>query len=297
MRYLISNITGVVGRYLVKELIENPVQYQVEQIVGLSRQHRYFYDEHPSRQNAILLECYGDLRYNTIRLTSQFKPDIILHTAGDARQNSPTKDLWRANVDTTLNLLESCKVLEKVKFVYCSSIVTELSPLNLYGASKLAGEALVQSYSKDNLQGFVFRFPAVAGAGNKHGVVKDIVRKVLDDSSDIELFGEEPGSIKPFVYAGELACNILKLILPDKYNNYKLYKLGSGDNISVLNIAQIVMEMTKKYKNITWNPSKVWKEDSNNVLGVNSIYRMSNANHAIIRAVDDILKEDYGYAV
>lgn len=288
MKYLISNVTGIVGKYLVKELIENPAKYQVDQIVGLSRQFRYLYEDHPGRQSAILLECCGNLKYNQIRLISQFSPDIILHTAGEARQNAPAKDTWQANVDTTLHLLESCKVLPKVNFVYCSSVVADIYPMSLYAASKIAGESLVTAYSHEssNITGVSLRFPAVVGAGNKHGVLKDIISKLLDKSTDtLSLL---TNSCKPFVYAGELAKILLDI------SSLKVsgdLQCCSPDNCFVKDIAYIAMGITNISKEIRWSES--WYGDQLEVKPVYSFCNMLTSKEAIKLAVDDILKEDY----
>lgn len=297
MRYLVTGSTGVVGKYLVEELLDNPTQHNVEQIATVSRSHRYSYDDQPDKTNPILLECYGDLRLNTIRLISQFKPDVILHCAGEGRQSSPSKDIWKANVDTTLNLLESCKVLDKVKFVYCSSLAVNNNLLNFYGASKIAAETLLLSYTNmyDNLEASVCRFPAVVGAGNKHGVLKDIVAKLLDKFSPfkMKLFGKDPGSIKPFVYAGELASDLLYVANEHK-SKYSVWNLSPLDNISVKSIAELAMNRVQYKKEIIWN-NEIGLEDQQFVLYEKSDFLMFSSMQAIQLALVDILKEDHNY--
>lgn len=288
LRYLVTGVSGVVGKYIIKELLQ---YHNPEQIVGISRSFRYTYEDHPNKNNAIYLECYGDLRLNCIRLISQYQPSVVIHCAGIGTQNSPPKELWSANVDTTLNLLEACKYLNKVNFAYCSSIGAGLHPISYYNASKQAGELLVSSYDymNNNISGKSVRFPAVAGAGNKHGVVKAIVDKLMDKSADtIKLL---TNSKKPFVYAGELAEKLIYIANVSYYHG--TYVLCPIDNITVRDIANIAMCKTNIKKNIEWCNTS-WDGDQQEVKPLLSNYQIMDSQSAINVAIDDILREDYG---
>lgn len=286
MRAIVTGASGVVGRYIVRELINNPAD--IEQVVALSRKNRFTYEDHPGNNNALLLDCYGDLQLNPIRLISQFSPTHIFHCAGDARQNAPAKDLWKANVNTTFNLLEACRYLHnKVKFIYCSSIVVNQKPINVYGASKLAGESLVEAY-QGNIYGQSVRFPAVAGAGNRHGVVKAVVEKLMDKSTDI--LSLYTNSRKPIIYARDLAKAMIKC--SDEVHHSR-YQLCPTDSIYVEDIAKIAMRITNIKKEIKWLGNKL--EDNNNmVYPVKSHIVVSRSRNAVGQAIQDILEEDYG---
>lgn len=301
MKYLVSGSTGIVGRYIVRELVENCVKHNVDQVVSLSRKNRYPYEDHPDKASALLLDCYGDLLLGCVRTITQYKPDVVIHCAGLGTQNAPAKDLWKSNVDTTFNLLEACsKLTTRVKFLYCSSIAINNTLLNLYGCSKLASEYLIRSYCdmNENIQGSVCRFPAVAGAGNKHGVVKDVVAKLMDRSTPfrMNLFGSNPGSIKPFVYAPQLTSNII-YILKEQTLPYRLWDICPSDNISVKKIAEIAMQETGYKKEIQWQQNVNWRGDQQVVYPTNSDIAMYDSKTAIELSIKDILQEDYGYAV
>ena len=56
-----------------------------------------------------------------------------------------------------------------------------LSPISTYGASKLAGEALISAYCHMfGLRGFVFRFGNVVGPHQTHGVGYDFLRRLME---------------------------------------------------------------------------------------------------------------------
>ena len=66
-----------------------------------------------------------------------------------------------------------------------------LIPVSTYGASKLAGEALIASYCfMFGLTGCVFRFGNVVGPHQTHGVGFDFLRRLLVDSSQLDILGD-----------------------------------------------------------------------------------------------------------
>jgi UDP-glucose 4-epimerase len=61
---------------------------------------------------------------------------------------------------------------------------------SLYGASKLAGEGLIEAYCAGfGFQGYIFRFVSILGERYTHGHVFDFYRKLLADPSQIEVLG------------------------------------------------------------------------------------------------------------
>ena len=64
-------------------------------------------------------------------------------------------------------------------------------PVSTYGASKLAGETLIASYCfMFGLTGCVFRFGNVVGPRQTHGVGFDFLRRLLLDSSRLDILGD-----------------------------------------------------------------------------------------------------------
>lgn len=298
MKYLVTGASGVVGKYLVKELIKQP---NITKIVGITRSARYFYDAHPYTDdytgifsdcnNTKYIECYADLLLDQTRLITQYRPDIIIHAAGEGRQNVASRDIWRGNVDTTINLLEACTKLDyQPRFIYCSSIMVNIND-SIYAISKRAGESLLSSY-RQYIDGIFVRFPAVAGAGNKHGVVSAVVKKLIEAndfpfSPHINLLSN---SRKPFIYAGELAFNLI--------NAHNINKSSSGiqlcstDSITVENIAKLAMQITGIKKDIQWGES--WKGDVSRISPIKSCVPVRSSEDAVRLGIQDIL-EDYNY--
>lgn len=297
MKYLVTGATGIVGKYLIKELLKDPDN----EIVGVSRQVEHYYEDHPQRGTKGYYRVYGELTQSPIRLISNYEPDIVIHLAGKAITNSPAKDIYNGNVLTTLNLLECLKDRLAVKFILASTIVTDCYPLSVYAASKLSAEALLKSYTDiySNIEGIAIRFCAVGGAGNKHGLLRDIVAKLWSNEVTLPLYGAEPGSTKPHIYAGDLARIINKLSQQNNFYDYRSVEtICPEDRLSVCEVATIAMEMTGQYKKIEWQPDKVWRGDCRVVTSRPNtnptFFTKYNSADAIKLAIADILREDYG---
>ena len=64
-------------------------------------------------------------------------------------------------------------------------------PISTYGASKIAGEALISAYCfMFGLRGRAFRFGNVVGPRQTHGVIFDFIRKLLNNSTQLEILGD-----------------------------------------------------------------------------------------------------------
>ena len=70
---------------------------------------------------------------------------------------------------------------------------TPLEPVSTYGASKLAGEALISAYCfMFDLTGCAFRFGNVVGPRQTHGVGFDFVRRLVADPCETDNPGRRP---------------------------------------------------------------------------------------------------------
>ena len=75
--------------------------------------------------------------------------------------------------------------------IEASEDYSPLIPVSTYGASKLAGEALIASYSfMFGLTGCAFRFGNVVGPHQTHGVGFDFVRRLLNEPGRLRILGD-----------------------------------------------------------------------------------------------------------
>jgi UDP-glucose 4-epimerase len=117
-----------------------------------------------------------------------------------------------------------------------------LIPVSTYGASKLAGEALVSSYCyMFDLTGCVFRFGNVVGPRQTHGVGFDFVRRLDRDPSRLEILGDGRQS-KSYVHVTDVVDAVLlaaqRAPLP-----FATYNVATGDYVTVKEIADMAMEV------------------------------------------------------
>lgn len=290
MKALVFGATGCVGRAVTRQLIWDS---RFTQVVGTTRKNSRYYEDIEYKDTYRYIECYADLIYNPIRLISQYKPDIIFNCTGNATANSDDNfTTWHTNVDSVFNILESCRKLNyKVRFIQCSSIYVQTGETTLYATSKRAAEHLVTSYKDYSIiDGRIVRFPAVAGVGARHGVVKAVLDKLLNVSTDtLKLL---TNSSKPLVYANELAEKLVDIATDD--DAYHTTTLCSPNIISVGEIAELAMNLTNIRKKIEWTGSS-WPGDMNVLHAAHSLYNMYSAREACTKAIKDILREEYDY--
>src|SRR6185437_9048915 len=84
-----------------------------------------------------------------------------------------------------------------------------LIPVSTYGASKLAGEALISSYcSMFGLTACIFRFGNVVGPRQTHGVGFDFVRRLAADPTELRILGDGQQS-KSYVHVSDVISAVL----------------------------------------------------------------------------------------
>ncbi len=116
-----------------------------------------------------------------------------------------------------------------------------LVPVSTYGASKLAGEALIASYAHMfDLRGCAFRFGNVVGRRQTHGVGFDFVRRLLKDPTRLRILGDGRQS-KSYVHVSDVVNAVLtaheKVATP-----FEAFNVATGDYITVREIADLACE-------------------------------------------------------
>ena len=133
--------------------------------------------------------------------------DFVWHLAANADVRfglqHPGKDLEQ-NTQATFNVLEAMRAngISKIAFSSTGSVYGEAkvfpTPENapfpiqtsLYGASKLAGESLIQAYCEGfGFQSWIFRFVSILGERYTHGHVFDFYKQLRNDPSCLRILG------------------------------------------------------------------------------------------------------------
>jgi len=161
---------------------------------------------------------------------------------------------YNLTFNTTFHVLQYMKDfgIKKFFFASTSAIFGETSdklfedygplrPVSNYGAGKLASEAFISAFSSTyNIQTWITRFPNVVGERFTHGVIYDFVRKLQNNSNELEVLGNGE-QCKPYVYVKDLVDGI-QFVVNNSYDRYNVYMLGSDSRTKVKEIAVMVIE-------------------------------------------------------
>jgi UDP-glucose 4-epimerase len=116
-----------------------------------------------------------------------------------------------------------------------------LIPVSTYGASKLAGEALIASYCvMFGLTACAFRFGNVVGARQTHGVGFDFVRRLRTDPTRLRILGDGRQR-KTYVHISDVVDAVLTACGHIK-QGFAVFNVGTGDAVTVTEIAEIAVE-------------------------------------------------------
>jgi len=117
-----------------------------------------------------------------------------------------------------------------------------LIPVSTYGASKLAGEALLASYAAMfGLTARAFRFGNVVGPRQTHGVGFDFIRRLLDDPDRLRILGDGRQS-KSYIHVDDVIEAVLHAAGLAK-KPYAVFNVATGDYVTVTEIAELAVDV------------------------------------------------------
>jgi UDP-glucose 4-epimerase len=115
-----------------------------------------------------------------------------------------------------------------------------LLPISAYGASKLAGEALISAYCHMfDLRGCVFRFGNVVGPRQTHGVGFDFIRHLVRDATRLRILGDGRQS-KSYIHVSDVISAIV-VALEQSERPFVVYNIATGDYLTVNEIADLAV--------------------------------------------------------
>ncbi len=205
--------------------------------------------------------------------------DMIYHMAAnpDVRLGAEnTKIHLEQNIIATYNVLEAMRMNEQKNIVFTSTSTVygeasviptpenygPLIPISLYGASKLACEALITSYCHTfDMQSWIFRFANIVGERSTHGIIIDFINKLKNNPGSLEILGDGQQR-KSYLHVSDCVDAILFAVEnSDKMAN--IFNIGSNDTINSKEIGEIVVsEMGLRDVKFTYTGGKRgWKGD------------------------------------
>ena len=274
-KIIVTGGAGFIGSHMVDKLLSGGSEVTV--IDNLSSGKMEFIEHHIPDKNFKFIKL--DM-LELEKLTNMIKgADIIYHLAAnpDVRlgvQN--TKVHLEQNVIVTYNLLEAMRMNRQQNIVFTSTSTVygeatviptpenygPLIPISLYGASKLACEALITSYCHTfDMRSWIFRFANIVGERGTHGIIIDFINKLKKDPKTLEILGDGQQR-KSYIHVSDCVDAIL-FAVKNSHEMANIFNIGSNDTINSTEIGElIVKEMNLKDVKFTYTGGKRgWKGD------------------------------------
>ena len=255
MKAVVTGAAGFIGSHLVDALLE--AKWEVVGIDNFATGKREHLAQALRSGRFVLSEL--DLR-RRVHLNLFESTDAVFHLAAEsevpAGLTHPNTQ-FENNVLATYNVLEAIRK-SKVKTMYFTSSSTvygepstlptpesycPLSPISIYGSSKLACENLIQGYSKTfGFRSVILRPANVVGKRATHGVIPDLTAKLQKNASFLEILGDGKQR-KSYVCVDDVTAAVLSIAEHTRnHNAFDVFNIGNHDRISVTRIAEMLCQ-------------------------------------------------------
>ncbi len=255
-RYFIIGGAGFIGSHFIDRLLADPMVAAVTLYDNFSSGREWHYQQHLS-----------DPRFKVVRadvkdvdqLTATMRGhDTVIHLASnpDIARSATEPDIdFREGTYLTNNVVEAMRRSGTTTILYASGSGVygdlgekeadedygPLVPISTYGASKLAGEALISSYCHMfDFTGRIFRFGNVVGPRQTHGVGFDFLRQLLKNPRTLRILGDGTQS-KSYIHVRDVVAAVL-LAAQRSTTRFAVYNVATGDYITVKEIAHLAAE-------------------------------------------------------
>jgi UDP-glucose 4-epimerase len=274
-RALVSGGAGFIGSHVVDKLARAGVNVTIYDNFSTGQEQFINHHAENSKVKIVRADVLDSERLNN----EMANCDIVFHMQANADVRGGirlTRVDLEQNTISTWNVLEAMRLNNIKHIVFASSATVygepdifptpeSYAPLqtSLYGASKLACEAMIQAYSEYfGITCYIFRFVSWIGERYTHGVIFDFIKKLRDNSSTLEILGDGKqrksyldvlDGVEGIFYAIEHAKELKNV-----------FNLGHDEFMNVLHLADIVVEELglKKVRYLTTGGERGWLGDS-----------------------------------
>ena len=270
---------GFIGSHFVDSLLSTQKTEKVVIYDNFSSGREWHFEHH--LDDSRLQVVRGEISDRTHLVKALTGVNTVIHLASNpdiaAAVNDPEID-FREGTALTNSVVEAMRIADVQSILYASGSgvygdigedegtedLTPMLPASTYGASKLAGEALIGSYCHMfDKQGFVFRFGNVVGPRQTHGVGFDFVKRLLLKPTELQILGDGKQS-KSYVHVQDVVNAVLH-VAQTGTEKFKSFNVATLDYITVNEIADIAIEvlgLTKSKVEITHTGGdRGWKGD------------------------------------
>lgn len=248
---IVTGGAGFIGSHLVDALVARGERVLV--IDSLSAGKLANIEHHVKDGNVMFVKAdlKGDGWQDAVQCA-----DRIYHLAADpdVRQSAVAPaGPFDNNILATFRVLEAMRLHSVGEIIFTStstvygdaSVIptpeeyTPLEPVSVYGASKLACEALIAAYCHSfGMRAWNFRFANIIGPRSGHGVIPDFIKKLGNNSGHLEILGDGKQT-KSYLLVGDCIDAMLYAI-SHAHDTVNTFNIGSEDWIDVMAIADII---------------------------------------------------------
>lgn len=256
MKVLVTGGSGFIGRSVLEELLLRGHDVRSLDLVE------------PSLTVPFIK---GDVRDIELLQRAAEGVESIVHLAAIVSVAEATErplDTFEINVRGTLNVAEVAR-REGANIVYASSVAVYGEPLRLpisedhpalpksiYGSTKLAGESVLLGYAGSfGIQIASLRFFNVYGPHMKPGPYAGVIYKFLQrirEGKPLTIEGDGKQT-RDFVYVRDVSKAVAIAV---ECGATGVYNVGTGKETSILQLAEILFELTGKRTGIEHAPSR-----------------------------------------
>lgn len=249
MRILVTGASGTIGTRLCETLLA-----EGEDVVGV--------DRGPSKwlPQVDKITHKADLRFEEQVKGIPGGADIVVHLAANARVYELVEHPERAleNLVTVFNALEYARQNGVKKFIFASSretygniqaasytedMVRVENCESPYTASKVAGEALVESYRRCyDIDHVILRFSNVYGMYDRSVRVVPLFFRQAQSGEPLKVYGKE--KCLDFTYIDDTVAGICAAIRKFESAKNDVYNIAYGEGTTIMHLAERMVELT-----------------------------------------------------
>jgi UDP-glucose 4-epimerase len=255
-RYLLVGGAGFIGSHFTDHLLADPTVAAVTLYDNFSSGREWHYERHLADRRLRVVR--GDVKDKERLVDAMADHDTVIHLASNpdiARAVSEPEVDFNEGTLLTNNVVEAMRRTGARRILYASGSGVygdlgaveaqedygPLLPVSTYGASKLAGEALISAYCfMFGLTGCAFRFGNVVGPRQTHGVGFDFARRLLADPSRLRILGDGKQS-KSYIHVSDVVAAVLHAHRHSA-KSFDRFNVATGDYITVTEIAELAVE-------------------------------------------------------
>jgi UDP-glucose 4-epimerase len=256
-RYFLVGGAGFIGGHFVDRLMPEAGVAQVTVYDNFSSGREWHLERH--LRSAKLRVVRGDASDLRALREAMEGHDVVIHLASNpdiARAATEPAIDFDQGTYLTHNVVEAMRMTGTTQILYASGsgVYGDLGqveahedhgpmvPISTYGASKLAGEALISAYSHMfDLAGCVYRFANVVGERQTHGVGFDFLRQLQASPGRLRILGDGTQS-KSYIHVSDVIDAVLLAAGVPGAARFRTYNVATGDYITVREIAGLAVE-------------------------------------------------------